>query len=231
MAVGDVSRMHCNECGLTNHRTLQEEIRNWIEVVDTERGFEVSGGNKYLILMCCGCERVHFIQESWFSENTDDRGLPEIVTHRYPPALPRRQPEWLGDFGPLPPDIRQFLLEIYNSLENGNLRLCGLGVRAFLEQIMVTEVGDRGSLGENINAFLEAGYVAPRQHEQFRDKLIEVGNAAMHRGYRPGRDELDTLLDITENLVESIYVHPQRAEKMGQNMPPRQRRRKEGGNV
>jgi hypothetical protein len=230
MPIGDISRLHCNTCGLpTNHRTLQEETRKYDEVIDADRGAEVWGEDKYLIVMCCGCERVHFTHESWFSEDIDEYGNHRLAKYRYPPALPRRQPQWFGGIfnellNPLPEDIHQFLLEIYNTLENGNFRLCGLGIRALLEQIMVIAVGDRGSLGQNIAAFFEAGYVAPQQHQLFREKLIEVGNAAMHRGYRPNRSEIDTLLDITENLVESIYVHPVRAKHVGANIPPRKSR-------
>ena len=48
----------------------------------------------------------------------------------------------------------------------------------------------------------------------------------MHRGYTPASEDIHTLLDITEALVASIYVHPHRVARMGQGMPPRVQRKK-----
>ena len=107
-------------------------------------------------------------------------------------------------------------------MQNGTLRLCALGTRALIEQIMVAKVGDAGTLGDNIEAFLNAGYVAQQDHKIFREKVVELGNAAMHRGYTPASGDLHTLLDIIEALIASIYVHPHRAASMGKEIasPP-----------
>ncbi len=121
----------------------------------------------------------------------------------------------------VPLEIRELRQEVYVALQNGSYRLCALGARALLEQIMVAKVGDAGSLGSNIAAFLAGGYVAQQEHEAFRGKVIELGNAAMHRGYTPGLADIHTLLDITEALIATIYVHPRRVIQMAQDMPPR----------
>ena len=83
-----------------------------------------------------------------------------------------------------------------------------------------------GSLGANIEAFLNAGYVAQQDHKLFKEKVVELANATMHRGYTPAPEDIHTLLDITEALVASIYVHPHRVARRGQGMPPRVQRKK-----
>jgi hypothetical protein len=207
---------HCNMCGnVTNHAVLREAERYW-EV--EEQG--ISASYRYQIHQCQGCGDVHFLETEWFSEDVGPGGQPVPRKRRYPPAISRRRPVWMDDLEAIIP-IHGLLQEVYVALQNGNLRLCALGVRAGLEQIMVERVGDNRSLGRNIDAFLAAGYVAPRDHDQFRRSVIEIGNAAMHRGYCPSINDVNTLLDITENLIESIYIHPHNAEEMGRRIPQR----------
>jgi hypothetical protein len=183
---------------------------------------KICGGGSYSMVRCCGCDDIHYLSETWFSEDTDEYGRPNIDAKRYPPAMTRRHPEWLNDWlSPLPGDIRDLLQEIYISLHNNNLRLCALGIRALVEQLILTKISDTGKLGKNITAFFEAGYVAPKDQDQFRDKVIEVGNAAMHRAYTPVYDDIGTLLDITEVLIATIFVHPERARELGKGMPTR----------
>jgi hypothetical protein len=43
----------------------------------------------------------------------------------------------------------------------------------------------------------------------------------MHRNYVPTEEELDVLLNITESLIESVYVNPHQAKKLNK-IPPRQ---------
>jgi hypothetical protein len=222
-------RLHCNECGrLTNHTILHKESDHWSDAIEIGEDQEASimGGGTYSTVKCLGCDTISYLTETWFSEETEPNGQPIINAKRYPPSMARRHPEWFTNLLSLPLDIREFLGEIYVALQNGTLRLCALGTRALIEQIMVAKVGDAGTLGDNIEAFLNAGYVAQQDHKLFREKVVELGNAAMHRGYTPASEDLHTLLDIIEALIASIYVHPHRAAGMGKGMPPRPPRKK-----
>ncbi|HEY3910357.1 MAG TPA: DUF4145 domain-containing protein [Stellaceae bacterium] len=220
-----IKQLHCNTCGrANNHIILHQESTKWTDYAGLEREeYEISGGCTYKMLKCLGCDDVHFRTLSWFSEDTNAYGAPNIQKNRYPPAISRRRPPWTTGHLQLmlPADIHHFLEEIYISLQDNSLRLTVLGIRALLEQIMVEKVGDHQTLGQNVDAFLQAGYVAPQSHEIFRKSLIEAGNAAMHRGYNPLSDDVDTLLDVTESLVASIYVHPKRAAEVRKKIPQR----------
>ncbi|HEV2900666.1 MAG TPA: hypothetical protein VGX71_23060, partial [Pseudaminobacter sp.] len=70
---------------------------------------------------------------------------------------------------------------------------------------------------------LAAGYVPPKSHQLFRQTLIEGGHAAMHRGWKPSTHELETMMDLAEWLVASIYVHPQQAASVQANIPLRKK--------
>ena len=96
-----------------------------------------------------------------------------------------------------------------------------MGVRALLEHIMIEKVGDQGSIGGNVKAFLAAGFVADANKGTFEKQVMEAGHAAMHRNYRPHMADLNILLDIVEALIASIYVHPHRTEALAKGIPAR----------
>lgn len=227
MPVGDVIKSHCNDCGQTTNHTVQGEHRTrWSEAIDEEHGVSIDGGKDYRIVECCGCGDVSFLRAEWFSEDTDAEGYPVLKEDRFPLATPRRYPDWFSEEEGVPTEILALLAEIYAAFGSDSLRLCALGIRALVEQIMIEQIGgDKGGLGNNITAFLAAGFVAPRDHQQFREKVIEVGNAAMHRGYSPRESDVATLLDIVEAMIATIYVHPRRAQQVGADMPARRPRK------
>ncbi|KIL99372.1 hypothetical protein CCC_04143 [Paramagnetospirillum magnetotacticum MS-1] len=53
--------------------------------------------------------------------------------------------------------------------------------------------------------------------------ILEAGHATMHRAYDPSDQDIDTLLDTVETMVEQVYIHPIRAEEMKGRIPPRRR--------
>ena len=88
-------------------------------------------------------------------------------------------------------------------------------MRALLELVMIEQVGDSGQIGKNVDVFLEQGNVSKRSQEIFRFQLIEAGHAAMHRGYVPDKADIGVLMQITESLIETIYVNPAKARRLG----------------
>ena len=215
---------HCNKCnGHTRHKVIcTENVKLEDDVGDRDA---ITYWDSYTLLRCLGCDTVHLKHDSAFSEAVDDKGRPEVTTTIYPPRISRNKPNWLGSLaGPFwwgDFEIEQLLDEIYVALHNNSLRLAAMGVRALLEYIMIDKVGEKGSIGANITAFIEAGYVAPKDQDFFRTKLIEAGHAAMHRGYKPEQEDLGGLLDVTEFLIASIYVHPVRTKNLDKRIPPR----------
>ncbi|HET6407816.1 MAG TPA: DUF4145 domain-containing protein [Chthoniobacteraceae bacterium] len=110
--------------------------------------------------------------------------------------------------------------EIYSAHAAGAFALATMGIRALTEKIMVEQVGDKGTFAKTIEAFFAKGFIAPIQQEHFRSVLVEAGHAAMHRSFRPAREDVETLLDLVEGLVDAIYYQPLRASAVGQKLPP-----------
>lgn len=210
-------KAHCNTCiGDRNHDVLHSERTTW---ADDEQ--DISGSDKYETLKCCGCEAIKLRHISSFSE--DD----EAKIYYFPPAIFRRTPEWLSE---LWADLKSedefvdaLLKEIYVALQNNLPCLATMGVRALLEQIMISRAGDQGSFKKNIAEFEKLGHVSRLQRERL-ETILEAGHATTHRAYMPKVGDVITLLDITEHIVESVFLHEAKIEELKKKVPVRAKR-------
>ena len=112
------------------------------------------------------------------------------------------------------------LNEIYTALHGECLSLAAMGVRALLERVMIDRVGDHDSFAENLKAFADKGYVAAHQSDILKATL-DVGHASIHRNYTPTLEDIRLALDITENVIEMVYVSHEQAAELKRRTPPR----------
>ncbi|MGA9998355.1 MAG: DUF4145 domain-containing protein [Pyrinomonadaceae bacterium] len=217
----ETTKAYCNKCfGETYHQILHVETSKWSEPIDEEVYFY--GGDTFEMLKCRGCETITLRHKSWFSTDTNDEGQPNITY--YPPAVSRREPDWLNDLALYYNMNEDFLegtlKEIYIALKNDSRRLAAMGVRSLLEQIMIEKVGDQGTFKSNLQKFLDEGYISKLQMKNL-ETILEAGHAAIHGGFKPSKEELSTVVDIAESVVESIYIHIPKAQDLSSKIPPR----------
>jgi hypothetical protein len=117
-------------------------------------------------------------------------------------------------------DLVSLLREIYQAVDGDQHRIAAMGIRALLEQVMVMNVGDIGGFDKKLDAFQAGGFISAIQRGAMRATL-DVGDAAMHRGFKPSEDDLSTALDIVEGVMAAIYAHRQAAEQLAGRVPPR----------
>ena len=219
-----IIKSHCNTClGERNHYVLHEEKQEWDDEI--EPGLSIYGGDTFAMIKCCGCDSVKLRHSKWFSESCDEHGRPYVDVNYYPPATSRLEPAWLKELkDPFASDEQQYIVqllhEIYSALHNDSRRLATMGARALLEHIMVSKVGDQGTFIKNLDAFQEQGYLSAKQREVI-EPILEAGHAAMHRGFHPGIEDVNTVIVITESLVETTYVHSEKVSKLKGRVPNR----------
>ena len=85
---------------------------------------------------------------------------------------------------------------------------------------MISTTGDHGSFLKNVGEFERLGYVSNVQRTRL-EAVLEAGHAAIHRAYSPTKEDVHTLLDITEHIVEAVYVHGDKIAELRKNVPPR----------
>lgn len=192
---------------------------------EIDERFSVDGGDAWTLVRCLGCDSVRLKHESWYSENTDEDGRPNITVEWFPPSIKRQKPTWrrefVGAWDTTLHSYNELCDEIYGALAIGAHRLATMGIRALVERLMIEEVKDKGTFEKNIQAFFDAGYVAQRQQAMFRDTLIEAGHAAMHRNFHPSAETVNTLLDIVESILHATYYAPLLAARVKKTIPKR----------
>ncbi|MCG2723006.1 MAG: DUF4145 domain-containing protein [Thermodesulfovibrionales bacterium] len=222
--MNDIIKAHCNRCqGERNQEVLHSEEFSWEEKLDD--GYPISGTDIYEMLKCCGCDSIILRHTEWFSGNMDSEGKLYPVFHFYPPAISRPEPPWLHELNTILDEEKEFIYdlmkEIYSSLHNNSRRVATMGIRALLEHIMINKVGDRGSFSKNIDALGAEGLISLSQEELLKT-ILEAGHATIHRAYSPTTEDLHTCMDIAESIVASIYIHPDKANKLKKKIPKRQ---------
>lgn len=213
----DIVKAHCNKCGGERRQeVLRQEKSRWD---DEESG--ICGGDNYEMIKCCGCEGISLRHSSWHSGN------PAEIIRYYPPATFRQEPSWLPELSfaisGRDRSVQDLLQEIYVALQNDSLRLAAMGIRALLEHVMLEKVGDQGSFGKNLDAFEGQGFISKSQRTVL-EPVLEAGHATIHRSYKPSYIDLVALIDITENIIESIYINQRRASEIAERVPPRVRK-------
>lgn len=219
-----IDMAHCNKCGgERRHEILHSETIRDSEIIDGQ--YSIDWGDCYEMLKCCGCETVALRHQHWFSEDMEPDGRPVIHTNYYPPAASRREPRWLNsiDDGFNENEqcyIASLLREIYSALHNDARRLAAMGTRALIEQMMIHKVGDQGSFVKNLGKFQSEGFISMKQKE-ILETILDAGHAAIHRAFHPSREDLETLIDITESLVEVVYAHSDKTKALKSRVPGR----------
>jgi hypothetical protein len=95
-----------------------------------------------------------------------------------------------------------------------------MGARTLVDILMLAEVGDVGTFDAKLKALQDKGTVSSRSREVL-SVALDAGSAAVHRGYRPSREELDAVMDIVENLLEATYHLSNVAQELRKNIPKR----------
>ena len=200
----------CSSClKETAHRVLFEEARHDEDRIET-----------FGMLSCAGCGTI--------SLGVQTRLLPngELEYRYYPSPVSRKVPTWsflmrLGLVGGEGEEVIGDLLhEIHQAVSGDMHRLAAMGIRALIEQLMISKVGDRGSFAKNLGAFYEQRYISLPQHDAIK-ALVEAGHAVIHRSFKPTADDLNLALDIVEGILAAIYEHSPHAARLSDRVPPR----------
>ena len=213
MASEGIVRAHCNACGHeTNHRVIGRRERRSEEDITGDGGL-VDWLVIFEMLECCGCEEVSLRR----SERCPQMDYNE--TKYFPPRVARRLPVWYRDLRN--EEVKWLLVEVYDALYADNRRLAMMGARTLIDLVLLDEVGDVGAFGQKLDALVQQGSISTRNRE-FLQTALDAGSAAVHRGHRPGAAEVNSVMDIIENLLQAVYVLKGAAEKLKKATPPRQ---------
>ena len=195
------TKVYCYNC---NHETNQILLFNIGELITPEIITFDSNGKRnesiftieaqfWKITKCIGCEKINLNVYKRINPNEKD-----ILIHRFPLKTNRNIPQWITS---LKVGYVELFIEIYDAINNERVRLATMGVRTLLDMFIVEKIGDIGNFKLKLEKLVDEKYISTKEKELL-ETALEFGNATIHRGLKPEKEELNTVLDIVENILQ-----------------------------
>jgi Domain of unknown function (DUF4145) len=174
----------------------------------------LQASESYQIVRCRGCETISFRSVSSNSEDLDYAydGELEYLERKevYPPRLAGRPK--LKDDGLLPYDVENIYKETHAALCTNLPILAAVGIRALVEAVCAEEEAKGANLEKRIDSLVASGVLTP-SGAQILHGLRFMGNEAAHEIKRHSPSTLGTAFDVAENLLQNVYILPEKASR------------------
>ena len=228
-----IIRGHCPNCG--SGRKAWIRCKHVVRSTDEDDG--TSASDTGMILECCGCERIYFRRDRWFSEwetigehpiTGEPRLEGGVDTVYWPAPVSRQRPNWLHRIQESKRDLGELLEELYAALDNDLRVLAAVAVRTVFDRASeLLQVDPAIGFDEKLKSLQTAGRIS-RDEEKILQVLVDAGSAAAHRGWRPRTDELNTMVEVVESFLHRSFVLGDGIEKLKASVPTRPERRENG---
>ena len=209
-----IKKSHCNNClQETKHFIIAERTNEGSESAEPSNPYcpyEISWRTTYRMLECCGCEDISMERIFYFSEWDD------VEEEYYPPQISRAIPKWHEE---LPAEWCSLFKEVYTALHADSRRLVLMGVRTLVDLYMNELLGDIGGFAHKIKELEKKGLIS-KPNKEILEAALEAGHAAAHRGHLAKANEVNQVIDIIENLLQS-YVLLDAADNLKSKTPGR----------
>jgi len=200
----------CNRCdNTTNHLVCSSAKYSW------DHDGDIQGIDIYEIIRCSGCDSISFRHASSNSEDfyMDDEGryIHEETEEIYPGRLMGRA--MLENKYFLPAKVRSIYDETHAAMCSKLPILAGVGIRALVEAVCTAESTKGRTLEKRIDDLVKRE-VLTKRNAVVLHKTRLLGNRSAHEIEGASDSELDVAFDIVENLLETVYIIPKKAESI-----------------
>jgi hypothetical protein len=187
----------------------QHVVRASIDVSDNNEKYDMHVSQSFQIVECCGCRWLSFRHEWSDSEDVEvdeDSGAERPIVHEtiYPGRLADQKP--LDDYG-LPAKVRAIYREAHFALRNQQPILAAIGIRALVEAVCAEKKAAGRDLEKRIDELVSLG-VLTRAGADILHGTRLLGNKAAHETLPPTEAQLGAAIQVSENLLQSVYILP-----------------------
>lgn len=228
-------KVHCPTCdGQRQCYVRAAHTSQWSHELHDYHQNSMHGGAEHRILECCGCETVFYYETSWNSEdeevvtgeNGEEKWEYNMSTVTFPPIPEHKaeiRPSWLLQLEDK--QLRKLLDETYLAYEHGSYVLAAMGMRTCLDRVTeIFQIDPAITFDEKLDELRQQGLVGSNERS-ILDLIVNAGNAAAHRGWRPDQDETSKMLRAFEAFLLRCFVLDFDAKAIEGNIPPKQKRR------
>ncbi len=156
----------------------------------------------------------------WFRQQSEGHLYFEaaaVSTDAIPHPKALVEPPWHARLGA---PFRKLYVEVYFTLNAGAVALPAMGLRAILDLALNDVLGDVGGFAEKLKRLVSGAIVTERRRQVIAD-VLEVGHAAMHRGYVPSAEQVQEVLTIVEHVVYELLISEGVATRIRSETPQR----------
>lgn len=197
----ETKRNFCLRCEFdTNHIALHKETFN----SDNE---DYSYQIKYLIVKCCGCDRISFREEFIDIEqifpDEHDNWMPLITVDTYPTRTKVKTK--LSDHYILPKKIKRVYEESIKAFDSDCYLLTGVAFRAIIEAICLDKNISGRDLAKKIDNLVSKKLITEKEAQRLHS-IRFLGNDSVHEMTVPDKEKLFIVLNILEHLLNNLYI-------------------------
>lgn len=216
----------CPECGKNRWaNVLGEKTTKWEDEVNP-----IWTSDTYRLLECAGCKAIYYEHVSYFSEDIDygPTGKQEFVPNKvyYPSLSKRERPSWIWQISrESDHELGELFLSLYTALDQDLVVLAASGVRTVFESAVIRLGVDPAlSFEEKINQLKAQGRIGNNEREDLA-VMVDASSAAMHRGWKPSLEEIDTMMTTLERFMHHSFLLKDKAAKLKDRVPAKPRRK------
>jgi hypothetical protein len=145
------------------------------------------------------------------------------------PRTTRRRPDWLSSdrleqeprLASEYPELAILLFELYAALDANLHILSSIGIRTVFDcASQLLGCHPNQSFPEKLKE-LTAGNKISGEEKEILSILTDAGSAAAHRGWKPGQDDINSLMDALEHFLHRTFVLKHELRRVKKNIPPR----------
>ncbi|MBA4027381.1 MAG: hypothetical protein C0473_03975 [Cyanobacteria bacterium DS3.002] len=227
-----IRKGHCPECGPEKSADIVGYHRE--QVTDEQSG--VWESKDYRILKCRGCSEVYFQTSSVFSEDDHDYYYhpvtgetmcteAEHVTH-WPAAKKRKGVIDLVALQAVDQELGEMYAEACKAHDESLNRLAAAGIRATFDRgATLSGIDPAFTFEEKLEEFVKRGIIGTRE-KQTLSIVVDAGNAASHRSWKPADEDLDNLFFALEIFLQHLKFPYQSLETLKLSIPAKPKRQK-----
>lgn len=240
--VGQVKKFFCTNCNSDRNCKIEGYYYNAYpgDYLEWE---------EFYILKCQGCDFCFLMKETL----TEDDVQYDEVTHEFyafgikeyfPPKSKRSIPDWIRKRQSILEKnsemerVFEVLSEVYGALNGNLLTLALIGIRTTFD-VASKFLGIDSSLSfkNKVEKLKQENKLRVKEEERI-NILVEAGNAAAHRAWKPDFSDINTVMDILEEFIHREIFLPalseerrRREQDLQKRVPPRPPRTPKNSNV
>jgi hypothetical protein len=207
-------RGDCANCGRGKNATIRASVPRSGVV-----GEDLQYWERHYLLECGGCGAVYYQRSEADTEDLDENGAPIDHVTNWPGAPERARPEWFNEVLAEDYGLYQIMTEIYDAIDAKLKIVPVIGMRTAIDR-MTELLGIDAALtfDKKVAALVAGGHIGTSEKAHI-DTIIQAGNAAAHRGWRPKSREISVLMSAVEAFVQRNLLADEKLKKVKARVP------------